>query len=520
MQRASQLLATAFILLLLGCHVAWRAEPWDNSLGGVNGGAYYGYACKGLAAHGFFAKRMLGPELFHRDDPAIWRPYANHPGTGYFFLYPAYLHLGRDEASLRWAMLGMLGFSLVMVWLGLRRVARPEVTAATLMLLSSLPLLYQYGNMVDIPLLCLAMAPITLARWRAWRDAGRGYLGYFALAFLAGLTDWFAYFLVPGMWLIDLFESGRAGERLRRAFLIGLPFGISLVVVGAWLVWARGGLENLADHAHRLLLAFDGKQMQQQSDIHRALAGKEPPFFPSLGGHLLRTVGIPVLALAGLGLLRALAGGLRSPLAKVAVAGLVAGALPAFAFRSHAAKHEFWFLMGSVFFALLAAGALFGFERDREAPRRPLGVALLVLLAAVAGYSAWRGVGFHASYRTEAFRDRGRAMARIFGSRDFVMSSLSLAADRFYVDAVMIPGVRTRASYDFLREAFRPHAGSFDRVFILWDPAETADTFWLRDPSPEGRLPYLVRKLPEPIRLGGGDFYLLELDPKGFFAAP
>ncbi|MEZ6194150.1 MAG: hypothetical protein R3F20_00245 [Planctomycetota bacterium] len=510
MQRALVIVAVGAVLTLLGCHYLWRAEPWDESHNGVNSGGYYGYACRGLAAHGFFAKRMQGPALFHPDTPDIWEPYANHPGTAYLLIYPCYLYLGRDEAALRWAMGIVCALTLLLFAMCLRRFLSPPALAASVALLASPPLMFQYGNMVDLPLFCLMLFAPTLVAWQAWRAGRTRYGVYFALAFAAGMIDWFSYFLVPGILLVDNLAAGTLRERLARAWRVGLPFAVSLVVVGAWLGWALGG-DALRSHFATLFGAM-------HVDIaalapHAVVDGQALPYFPSIGRHLERTFGLPLLALGVVGLVRALVELRRAPAARIAVAGLVAGVLPAVAFRIHAIKHEFWFMTAAGSIAMLAAGALFGFSSTSPSfgPRRR--ILAFVIVAAVTGFGVVKGIELHDGYRTTTLRERGVALGERFGERDLVLISFGLSSDRFYSRAVTVPGVTTREVYDEVRRIMRPHRDEFDRVSIVWSLGERADFQWLL------ALPRLDPGVPGRTDFGRNGTVVLEIGKDDFFAA-
>ncbi len=482
--RSTDLLALVFALILLGFHVSWLEKPWGNSHCGVNSGAYYGYACKGLEAFGYTESRMQGPLLFHPSGKGLFLPYTNHPGTIYSIIYPCYRFLGRDERALRLPMLFMLALNLAIIRFGLSPlIGRFSASAATIGF-ASLPMFFQFGTMVDLPLFCLSFFIPVVVTWLRYRKLNtRGALWAFAsIAFVAGLFDWYCYFLLPVLALEVLFSRGSFKEKIRLWLQAALPFGLAFLLVFSWLLWAEGSFDRLTTTVEGLLLAIgvSGPKSESQHFLTQVSWGY---WWQSLRTNASHTFTLPFLGVSGFGLLTAIvAPRVRALALRPGLMLLVAGLLPCVAFRTHASKHEFWPMVGCaglVFFFGLGVRRLWDLFNRMKLPGAALTLLLLTMLASL---GAVHGVEFRELSRGS--HDQKRTAIKMnedFDESDLVFTSDSLSPSRFYRNFVTVPQATNLRFMRLALAKIRPHRGQFKRAFMLWNKNTAADWQWLQE---------------------------------------
>ncbi|MFT7616577.1 MAG: 4-amino-4-deoxy-L-arabinose transferase-like glycosyltransferase [Planctomycetota bacterium] len=512
LERLVDAFTVLFCLILLGSHISWLDEPWDNSHCGVNSGAYYGYACKGIDKFGYFDSRMQGPLLFHPSGEGLFIPYTNHPGTIYAVIYPCYRFLGKDERALRLPMLFALIANLLILRFGLARFAGPLVGSLATLGFASLPMIFQFGKMVDIPMFCLAFfVPVVLAwlRYRREKTSASWWI-FVGIAFIAGLLDWFCYFLCAAIFLDIVFSRVSIRSKLQLALKAGLPFGFAFALVFGWLLWADGGWDRLSETLEGLFRALGIRDPETETELFIAKVGWAE-WWAAIRTNASYTLTIPFLVLSSVGLLAAvMVAELRTKILRPGLMLLVAGLLPCVVFRTHATMHEFWPLVslaGFAFFFGVGVRAL----KDGADQLRLRGDLLLLLAALVVGAL---GVAEALEYRElrKGQHDQKRAAEDMnveFTASDIVFTSDSLSPSRFYRNFVTVPQVTNST---FMRHTLRniqPHKGQFKRAFLLWNKSTTADWQWLRAIPTVGEL--------KEVSYGNSQYYQREFNIDGLW---
>ena len=466
-------------------HLSWLNEPWDSSLAGINGGSYYGYACRAFDSHGFFANQMQGPLIYNKGGE-LYIPYTNHPATAYWLLYPCYLLFGQDEGALRLAIL--LVFVVIALTLRylLARIIGAEKAALAGALTLTTPMMVYYGNMVDLAMFCMAASLICFYAWFRYRESasGKGYKLYFATAFAAGMIDWFCYFVGIALILDILCNTSGLRNRVNKVLLAGIPFLVAFAVVIAWLSWAEGNFDRLAKLGNRLSIAVrgTGSEITRYSDTspYTAMDGS---WFRANLNHLVTVFGWPLLLLATVGLVT---GALRQNEKKcwrLGILILLAGFLPMLAFRQHAMAHPFWTFNATAGLSMLALIAIYSlmalFHRIRG-----IGLLLLVVIVAVGTWNGIQGKAMHKQFAFFNSKLRGHAYNEVFGPRDLVFTSMGLSADRYYTNSTIIPHTKTFPVFKHSLQFMKADAENFDRVFLIWYLGENIDQNWIKDNIP------------------------------------
>ncbi len=442
------LVALAATLFLLGVHLAEIDAPFDASLGGTTS-TYYGLAARNFETHGLMALR-LRPALFAQPtttETAYF--YYNHPPFPHLITYPAYHAFGRNEQALRIPIFVLLLVTLAGVWWVARRAASPLGGWWALALAASTPMLHEYGSMVDAPMFSLAFLALSYLAFQ--RHAARRKFGtlmlWFAVAFLAALTDWFAYFLVPSLWIWLLLASNL--ERRRRlAAAAALPFAAGFLAYLSWLLWATGSAQGAMDEIKPLLgVAGVASSVDYSSSMARW-------FLQGWTWALL----VPAMIGAVLSVRR------RGPLIRAAWVLTLAGLLPALVFQQRAAVHEFWILQavpGLALMGTIPAAAL----RERGFLGIKAGAILLAVLAGWGSHSGWR---LRRHYATTLYEKMGEDLNRHLGPRDVVLTPQDLSPVAYYCQAAMIPMVRNLQGFRMIVRALVPWMDEVEDLALIW----------------------------------------------------
>ncbi len=505
--RSADFLLLIFCLVIFGFQISWIDDPWDNSHCGVNSGAYYGYACKGIDAFGYGEARGQGPLLFHPDGKGLFLPYTNHPGTIYTIFYPAYRYLGQNERALRIPILVILLINiLILRFLLVPIIGRLGATSAAIGF-ASLPMMYQFGKMVDIPLFCLALfVPVVTSwlRYRAQPSKGRWFL-FALLAFVAGSLDWFCYFLGPILCCDILLTRNSFKQKLRLGLLALLPFAVAFVLVFSWLLWAEGSVDQLSDTFSGLFRAVGFRSDETNTEYFIAKVSWSY-WWESVTTHGSFTFTKPFLGLAALGLLASLViRNYRHRHLRCGLMLLVAGLLPCLAFRTHASKHEFWPMVSLAGFALFfGVGIRALYDVAKRLKLSPGGIVLIALVAC-GSYGATSG--YHFKKLREGKHDHRLTaieMNRAFGPEDLVFTSDSLSPSRFYRNFVTVPQATNPFYFRHVLKRIRKNRGQFKRAFMLWNKSSKDDWKWLKDIPSIGEL--------KEVSFGGSQYFSREID--------
>ena len=441
-------LAVAALLFHLGAQIRVLDQPFDRSLGGVTSAAYYGQAAKTFAVHGLGRLRLV-PMLFcEAGSTRTAFAYPNHPPWPHLLTYPAYRLLGGDEAALRLPILGLI-LVLAAAFVGLLRREEGSHVATGLAFLLASPMLLEYGLMVDAPMFSLASLLPALWAFENWLD--RPSRGRFLIWMLAGLAsagaDWFGYFLTIPLAGVILLRREPISSRLRQLAVLALPY---LIGIGAWLLWARWALGS---ERFREALDLFTVPMDATGAAGGGWAG-------AVGRFALRGYTPMVLALAAIGTVSSLCR--RDARGRRILVLLAAGLLPALAFRSRAAVHEFWILQAAPGLAMAAAAGVGAIGR---AARRAW---VAPLLAAVAlALSIRSGLELRASYATDEFETRGQAIDGFASRHDIVFVPLETSPLSFYCEASLVTHVRDMAAFDRILRHLAAGPSSSSRWFFF-----------------------------------------------------
>lgn len=442
------LVALAATVFLLGVHLAEIDAPFDASLGGTTS-TYYGLAARNFETHGIVGLR-LRPALFAQ--PGTTKTayfYYNHPPFPHLITYPAYHAWGRNERGLRLPIFALLLMTLAGVWGVARQAASPLGGWWTLALAASTPMLHEYGSMVDAPMFSLAflvLSYLAFQRHAARRSRGTLLL-WLGVAFLAALTDWFAYFLVPALWGWLLLAS-KVERRRRLAAAAAAPYALGFLTYLGWLLWATGGIQGVVDEIKPLLgVAGLASSVDYTSAMARWLrqGWTWALLIPAAIGAVLSV-------------------GRRGPLIRAAWVLTLAGLLPAVAFRERAAVHEFWILqavpglalMGAIPFVALTNRGFLGMK------------AGALLLAVLAGWGSYNGWQLRRHYATTLYERMGEDLNRHLGPRDVVLTPQDLSPVAYYCRAPMIPMVRTLEGFRTVMRALSPGMSEVENLVLVW----------------------------------------------------
>lgn len=511
------LVALAAAGVLFFCHVRWIDEPFDSSLGGVTSSQYYGYAAKCFDLFGWTRLRGQPAKFFLPTTTDAFYAYLNHPPAPHIATYHAYRLFGRDETALRIPilLLLLLDFILIAALAKTVRMPRPWVAVGAF---AALPLVFEYGNMVDAPNFSLTFLLASMSAWFRWREnptKGR-FVVFLFVAFAAALIDWFNYLLAPAL-LIDLLFD-RRGAAAKTTFLrmigAGMPFVAGLAAFFGWLCFVTGGVAGAVEQM-KTLGAVPGAK---DPFVHRVPI----EYFASMKVWFVRGVGLPLLACAVFGLIACAVSARRSAETRVRLRLLamaaVAGYLPSVVFWTRAAVHEFWILPMMPAIALAVAEAFIALEtwivRNFAAAGRglmPARIAAVVALAALLGYSIEAGIAFKDSFRSTVFIERARSLDGLLDRDDVFLISAEEGHVRYYAQcAVAAPIGHGLANLDAALRSLLSAENSIDRLCLGIPNSELQSAAWALELKPiikkSGVLPW-----------GNINLSWVELDKKSAF---
>lgn len=485
------LVALAAAGVLFFCHVRWMDEPFDSSLGGVTSSQYYGYAAKCFDLFGWTRLRGQPAKFFLPTTTDAFYAYLNHPPAPHIATCHAYRLFGRDETALRIPILLLLLLDFILIAALARTVKMPQPWVAV-GAFAALPLVFEYGNMVDAPNFSVTFLLATMIAWFRWREnptKGR-FVAFLGVAFAASLIDWFNYLLAPAL-LIDLLFD-RRGAAVKTTFLrmigAGMPFVAGLAAFFGWLCFVTGGVAGALEQMKTLGAVPGGKD----PFVHRVPI----EYFASMKHWFVRGVGLPVLACAGFGLFACALSARRSAEARVRLRLLamaaVAGYLPSVVFWTRAAIHEFWILTMMPAIALAVGEAFVAVEG--MIVRAPGFEGRVPLIAKIAASGAWalllafsidRGIAFKDSFRTTVYVERARSLDRLLDRDDLVLISSEEGHVRYYAQcAVAAPIGHGLANFDAALRSCLPAEQSIDRLLLGIPDVELQSAAWAIDLKP------------------------------------
>lgn len=491
------------VAFLMACQVAWINQPFDRSLGSQIGAGYIGMSMRAFDLHSWTELKGGWSLMSHPGSPAATIPYVNHPVLPLSVYYPFYVVFGRTESALRLPVLLLLPLTLFAL-ARLARPAGPRNMCTALVIATTVPAILQYGSLVYtwfIALPCILLAVFMWMRRPSDEPAPRRF---YLLLFIAALSDWNAYALVPALW-IDLLVAPRP-RPLRHALLVGLPFGLGFALNMSHGAWALGGYDVLWAHVTEI------------RDV-LATASIAPPWWPNFSTNVLDLFGLPCMVLAALGLVSLLPDAARrraGPAQRAALIFLISGFVACFVFKNRSGNHPFWVLTMAPGMSLCAAlGVEFIVAAASRLVRRPrlvTGALLpLVIVVWVGWWQASKGIEAQRDARTDVVVERGRVLDREFRRGDVViMTDVDIGlATRFYSHITVVPAIHNRRRFDRVIEALEPVQGVMGRLFMA-GPLGVGVPEWARP------LPWIeesVRFLP----YVDGNLILVELDRNACF---
>ncbi len=497
------------VIFVVGLSCSWLDEPWDGSHAGLNSGNYSGYACRGFERHGYFDVGGIPSKIHHAGSGDVYVPYVNHPPTFYLFLYPCYLVFGMQEASIRTAMLFVFLCTLLFMRIFLSKIYGREVAGLSTTIFASLPVIVQFMGMADPLIFVLPFLIPTVYFWfRHLRLCpGSSLWPYFIVAFLAGMMDWHAYFIVVALW-IDLLCSRERTKR--RLYHIGLPFGVSFILTGIWIALAsRNSLEEIGDFLVMTKDSILGERVAYGPTLVMDPSKLVQAWFSRVGQHFEQQIQLPVLLISVLGLILVLTKSRKNNVGlRFVFVLIIAGVIPFVAAYSHAFVHEFWPIMLAPALALLAA-IVFQCTAGPK-PGLRLALAAILLLALVATNMAV-AIEFHSENRREHPKAVALQMNDRFGKNDLVLSASGLCSQRFYANFTMVSNIFHPDLYEGVMQQLYDSQDQFSKLYIFWPKDARQDYHWLE----AGNFPvnYVFRE-----DFDGIDTAIVELNLKKTFA--
>ncbi len=473
------------------CHVAWIDEPFEASMAGLSGAAYFGKAQHGFDQFGYLSLRGT-PLLFHTNaDSGSNVPYLNHPPLPHGLLRPFYLLLGKDEAALRVPILILLILSLLGCALLLRVTGRdPELLWIATALFATLPMLLVFGRSVDAPPFCLTAILWTMLAWFS-RDASRPVhrdWRFLVLAFTATLMDWFTFFVAPALLLDGLLFRSRTPNRLRDALAGMAPFAAGALAFGVW-VFVLAELNQTEPLQHLLAMVPTHKM---NNGVGQATA---------ILSYGWRFFGAPVIVFSCIGLLcmaRRLVRRQAQKLDRILVALLITGLGPTLIFHERAAVHEFWMLTLSPALAIAAGMGLLWLRSAIESVAHHFKAHLIIstLLLLICSGGVWLGINEYHGFQSDTFRRRGEAINTFATRDDVVLMPSALEATRFYTDVPLAFNISSKDALRGILTVLEPWQHHNGKLFFAVDDARAKEAaFVIHDSIPvlmatNRRIPY------------------------------
>ncbi len=416
-------LAVAVFLRLTDFTDPWSEKGWHAL------GAQLSNGARNLVEHGYLELR-LAPTLDGAPPPdgAPWRFYTNHPPLLVLALAASFEIFGVVEWAARLvAVLASLGALLGTVFLA-RRLFGDPVALVTAALMATLPVTAFYGTLVDGlgPLLIALIVLGCCCWWRALEAPTRGRLAQLAGAlFLAGLANWQG---VEAAALIAV-VSWCGGQRR-----IALAAGAAALSVPLLHLAHQGWVQAALPSAPNtdLLDAF----------FQRTWGGLEPfggagPALSAVAHHLRRLYGLPVLALAIVGLttLR------RAPRPAVVLTLAGFALLDMLVFLEGSARHSFWNALLAPAALMLAGAGLVSLAGRLPSASLRTG-AILVVTVGIAGWGVLETRDRFADAASTYSRDLGTIIADKTDPDDQILLCESLYDPlKWYARRRMVVGV-------------------------------------------------------------------------------
>ncbi len=406
------------IVLGVGRYLAVIDEPWDRSLGSVNGAVYFSRFEQSYERLGFGA--LGGAPYFYvlpLNGPTQGTIYWHHPPLIPWALRAAVALGGYSERTFRCLPIllsTLTGFLLALV-AGKARGTWAGVSVAALF--AALPMSWITGWQVGYEPVTLGF--MTLAVWLHLRLRVASLRKYslvcMALA-CAVWTDWIGAAVVPGLLVTEILRAN--GERrVWRTCLLGAVAAVCvLVIVGVFGAWQGLSLREAIE-------AVAGLGRVTTTGSTKPALGT---WIDAQLGFWARLYGIPVAAASLLVCARFWRAARRGDeMAACAWALVIPAVANVVAFPGHSVDHEFWWAY-AVPWAVLAS-----VECARLLPGRArvLAIGALAIVLASSSAGEWRRV------RDDECRALGADFDRVAAPTDGLIYPGAFSASGFYVHA-------------------------------------------------------------------------------------
>ena len=356
---ARELVLVLLVLLLglvfrsLNLNDAWSGRP--NDFHSAFGGGSTGGPARNFYSHGFTETRGVPFEwrVELEDGSRVYSYYPHHPTTCISITALSMMLFGPSEwaARLPWILSSML--ALIGVWRLARLIWNPRLALVAMLFTSVIPFASHFASMLWIDGFVVFTYTLVLYRYVLWMRSGAGRDLLFAAfyAFLGGLSEWTAIFILPGLGLHALFVFGK--QRQWKA-------------LGSTLILPLAVLLGFAAHAFHLHLVLSREELSRDtsSTLEWVMSLPVPlPEFLDLQWHYLhRYLTPPVTTLVVLGTLWALMRYWRSnrtasPSREEGVLWPLAlsGILYIVVFPGRSTNHNFFAELSVPFFGIIAA---------------------------------------------------------------------------------------------------------------------------------------------------------------------
>lgn len=384
-------LALIFFFIALGIRGWDIFSIWPDDARGW-AGAFYGNVAKNFNTFGFSAtKGAMVPDINPRD-PSEFSYYMDHPPMVGWLLAGSIKALGYHAWAVRIVALACSMGGLVGLYFIIKRACGARRAAYCFVLLSLLPMGVFYGAFADVQgpiVFFFCVLTILSYQWFAEKPGWGSVFAMLGAFFLAALTDWPAYYLVPILIVHYFLTARRKNWKIVLLPVLAAITGVGFLLHQNYVLTGEPSL-GIDVMLGAFLSRFGGP-------AGATGFGAAPEHFTA-GDWLNRVVftwlpqyfTLPCLVLGGAWTVVVLA---RVAARKASAADslflifLVFGAIHVLLFRQGAYIHRYWsyyllpaVALGSVMAVTAAAGALF---------RRKTGTATVVTIVAVLALASW-----------------------------------------------------------------------------------------------------------------------------------
>lgn len=412
----------ALLAALLGVALVLRlgdfTEPW-TSAGWQQVGALISVEARNYAEHGWWTLRFAPALDLAPPRDGNWDFYMHHPPGLALLISLSFKLFGIAEWSARLVPVLASLLELAAIWALTRRLfGRAEALVAAA-LCAAIPATAFYGSLVDDigpALMVFVAAAFALHLRYLDRPTRASFAGQLLALAAAAAVNWQGVEVAGVLGLHFVLQ-----RRWRAAAWL---FGLALLVPALHLAhirWAMGAIDEPGRWG-TLLSAFTWRSwggVEQFGGAHDS--------FSRLGAQVVALFSVPVLLMAGLGLLRLRRA--RWPWALAALLGFAV--VDMLIFLEGSVRHEYWCTtLAPGLLALAGAGAVAAVGWVRPAAARAGLLGALVL--GTCGFGAWRTVERFEAIESTELRDFGLLIHDQIGPQDTVSTCELLTFPMLY----------------------------------------------------------------------------------------